>query len=266
MLVDWLASRMTLVWIAYFSIAELLSLLPSQVSSCVLISEEAKTENYSGNYACASMHEAIFRVIRYIWHHAGHDHIIAFGTCLIALFTYVLYRSTNNLWKVSKEQIDLARDEFLFTHRPRLKVRRVFIPPPIELMLGQELNASIEIVNIGGNEATIFWSRYRIYFGKDDYSIVGHYVPPHVLPGGRVVFEPGSRYIFELVDRVPQNVAESGTLIRPKFGEDDWKMYIIGEVRYQDRLGTIRHLGFCRKMQGDHRFRAVNDPDYEYED
>jgi hypothetical protein len=73
---------MTLVW----SAMELLSLGPSQVSSCVLMSQEANTESYSGNYACASMHEAIFRFVKYIWSDAGHDNIIAFGTIMIALF------------------------------------------------------------------------------------------------------------------------------------------------------------------------------------
>jgi hypothetical protein len=104
MLMGWLESPMTLVWLVYFSIAELLSLMPSPVSSCVLASEEVSAENYSGDYACASMHEAIFRGIRYIWHHASHDNIIAFGTILIAVFTCVLYRSTDKLWIAADRQ------------------------------------------------------------------------------------------------------------------------------------------------------------------
>src|SRR5229473_2522287 len=107
----WLESPMTLVWLVYFSLAELLSLLPSQPSSCILISEEASAENYSGDYACASMHEAIFRFIRYILDHADHDNIIAFGTMMIAVFTYVLYRSTEKLWIANENQLAHARSE-----------------------------------------------------------------------------------------------------------------------------------------------------------
>ena len=66
MLADRLSNPMTLVWFIYFLLAELLSLLPSQASSCILISEEANSENYSGDYACASVHEAIFRLGRFI--------------------------------------------------------------------------------------------------------------------------------------------------------------------------------------------------------
>lgn len=105
MLVDRLSSLTTLVWLIYFSFAELLSLLPSQASSCILISEEANTENYSGDYTCASMHEAIFRFVRYIWDHASHDNVIAFGTILIAVFTYVLYCSTSKLWDAGERQL-----------------------------------------------------------------------------------------------------------------------------------------------------------------
>jgi hypothetical protein len=109
MLMDRLSSQMTLVWMIYFLFAELLSLMPSQLSSCILVSEEASAENYSGNYACASMHEAVFRLLRYIWDNASHDNVIAFGTVLIALFTFVLYRSTTKLWLAGERQIEVAR-------------------------------------------------------------------------------------------------------------------------------------------------------------
>jgi hypothetical protein len=100
-----LSSPMTLVWLIYFSFAELLSLLPSQARGCILISKEAEAGNYSGDYACASMHEAIIRFAGYIWDSASHDNIIAFGTLLIALFTYVLYRSTDKLWTAGENQL-----------------------------------------------------------------------------------------------------------------------------------------------------------------
>jgi hypothetical protein len=105
MLVDRLSHPMTLVWLVYFSFAELSSLLPSQAASCILKSEEASAEDYSGDYACASMHEAIFRFARYVWDNASHDNVIAFGTIMVAVFTYVLYRSTNKLWGAGERQL-----------------------------------------------------------------------------------------------------------------------------------------------------------------
>src|SRR4051812_13323145 len=111
MLMHRLSSPMMLVWLIYFSVLELLSFGPSKASACVLISEEANAENYSGDYACAPMHEAIFRFGRHIWHHASHDNIIAFGTILIAIFTYVLFRSTEKLWKATKDTAQSQADD-----------------------------------------------------------------------------------------------------------------------------------------------------------
>ena len=96
--------------------------------------------------------------------------------------------------------------------------------------------------------------------------MVWHYVPPHELAPGPVTLQAGQPLFFELVDRVSENIAPSGTLINPVFGERPWNMYVIGEIRYQDRTGIIRHLGFCREMHKDIRFRAVNDDEFEYED
>ena len=163
-------------------------------------------------------------------------------------------------------QLRLGRAEFIFTHRPRLKVRHITVVgvhqrfPEAGLMHGQELNANLEIVNIGSSEGAIVWSRYRVYFGKEDYTLIDYYHhPSQSLPGGLVNFKPGERFVFELVDRIP-NVAEEGTLIRPNYGKDDWKMYVIGEVRYRDRIGTIRHLGFVDKWMEIDAFTLSKTP------
>jgi len=105
MLVDRLSSPMTLAWLIYFSFAELLSLLPSKASSCLVLKEEANVENFSGEYACASMHEGVIRLVRSLWDNASHDNVIALGTVLIAIFTYVLYRSTDKLWEAGERQL-----------------------------------------------------------------------------------------------------------------------------------------------------------------
>jgi len=70
-----------------------------------LISQEQASNDQTGYQSCATMHEAIFRLGYFIWDHAGHDNIVAFGTVMIALFTYVLYRSTHKLWDSHERQL-----------------------------------------------------------------------------------------------------------------------------------------------------------------
>jgi hypothetical protein len=98
----WLETILALV---YFAILEALSWETSQFPPCILVSNEAGGENQSGNQACATMHEAIFRFADFIWDNASHDNILAFGTICIAVFTYVLYRATNKLWDAGERQL-----------------------------------------------------------------------------------------------------------------------------------------------------------------
>jgi hypothetical protein len=48
---------------------------------------------------------------------------------------------------------------------------------------------------------------------------------------------------------------------------DDWRLYVMGWVRYTDNREVIRYTGFCRQWRHpERRFRAIDDPDYEYAD
>jgi hypothetical protein len=172
---------MTVVWLIYFLFAELLSLLPSQASPCILISEEASAGNYSGDYPCASMHEAIFRFSRFLWENAGHDNVIAFGTITVSFFTYALWRSTNRLWDAAREQSRILENSFAQLEGPIIQASNITLdltegiaheddPPPT--------------VNI--------WLKNR---GRGPGFIVrmcGHFV---LLPGGRIPAEPDYREI-----------------------------------------------------------------------
>jgi hypothetical protein len=177
----WLESPMTFIWLVYFSIAELLSFMPSQAAACILISEEASAENYSGNYACASMHEAIFRFVRFIWENASHDNVVAFGTITVSVFTYTLWRSTNKLWDAAKEQARITENGFAQLEGPVIEASNLtldWIQGPIRV------DDKPPIVNI--------WLKNR---GRGPGFIVracGHFV---LLPGGRIPTEPPYREI-----------------------------------------------------------------------
>jgi hypothetical protein len=101
---------MSLVWSAYFSILELLSLgQTSEVSPCIVVSQEQGAKDQSGYQACAAVHEAVSSLLGLIYRHASHDNVIAFGTAVIALFTFTLWRSTNNLWKAADRDFKAAQ-------------------------------------------------------------------------------------------------------------------------------------------------------------
>jgi hypothetical protein len=55
--------------------------------------------------------------------------LVAF-TGILAVSTIVLWWSTRGLLRVTSESVKLARDEFLSTHRPKIRIQAVFLRAP----------------------------------------------------------------------------------------------------------------------------------------
>jgi len=125
------------------------------------------------------------------WLESHNGAITALSTVVIAGFTSALFFVSRRQARLIDDQIRLARDEFHASHPPKLRARRAILAgtpgifPSSGFGPGQQLNASIHIVNSGGSVATIFWSRYRIYFGKSPYHMVPYRPhPPQSLSDG----------------------------------------------------------------------------------
>lgn len=224
---------MTLVWGAYFSVAELLSLLPSQSSACILISEEAQAENYSGDYACASMHEAIFRFARFIWGEAGHDNIVAFGTIMIAAFTYVLYRSTDRLWDAGERQLAHIRESSERQLRAYVGIEYCEV---ITRDGGSTFTVEVRIKNTGATPARDL----HHHIAADIFTSFGERI--EFAPPGRnmgvIPLAPGMSYVLETPIAIggPTGVPGIDTLRRAIF---TW-----GRVNYWDVFGNEQHMMF----------------------
>jgi hypothetical protein len=248
---------MTLVWLIYLSFAELSSLLPSQATSCILISEEANAENYSGDYACASMHEAIFRSARYVWIHADHDNIIAFGTVMIAIFTYVLYRSTEKLWEAGEKQFTLARQEFNATHRPKLIVRGAYLASKGER--GTQARVDYDVVNIGESPATVINLRAFAYIQLTGTGFNPFWSAPPVEP-------PRERFTVTSGEHVV--VCTECPSVDWQY--DDFKysagqVFVLGVITYIGPDKVKRITGFCRRYSRDTgAWHAEKESDYKY--
>src|SRR5208283_5284405 len=72
---------------------------------------------------------------------------------------------------IQTKQHAVGRLQYLATHRPRLRIRHVTVcsGPPIknpEFFDGTQVKGGLVVVNIGGSDATIVNTRYRIFFSK----------------------------------------------------------------------------------------------------
>jgi hypothetical protein len=174
------------------------------------------------------------------------------------------------------KQHAVGRLQFLAAHRPRLRVRHVSIDdgshvglPTFFFSHGAEIKGGLVVVNVGGSPAKIIETRYRIFFSKNGLPIAAPYdtdfrfnllLPEQVLAVGESCATPIS-------DKIAMEPPPPGIDVDLRaFERDGWKIYVMGQIRYQDDGGSDRFMWFCRERESDGRFRAVDDPDYEYED
>jgi len=241
----------------------------------------------------------ILRSLSFLDEHNGL--VAAFAGVAVAVFTGVLWWSTEKLWASSMETSQLAERQFLLTarqadlaekqhglarlqhiatHRPRLKIRSVVINSENSdvpmIQSGCYIIGSLVVTNSGATEARILDSGYRFF-----WSNAGLPMQPPL---------DGEETKALLVPQDPLAPYESRWIeikSHTPFGEEadrlGWgvitevTVYLMGFIRYADIEGAERFMGFCRAYQPPRlpfhtstipqgRFVAVNNGDYEYED
>lgn len=176
---------------------------------------------------------------------------------LLAIFTFCLWKSTDKMWKSTKETADaakrssdLAREEFIATHRPKLRVHSVFWGNDDT---GSHIQCSVD--NIGGSAAIIKEVSMEL-------KILGDMRPiPIPLAYGKL----------KLVEKTIQSGCSDTERYLP-----DWEIkippladrnsiYFFGYINYWDTVGNIRRVAFCRRyMVETERFVTVQDDNCEY--
>jgi hypothetical protein len=176
------------------------------------------------------------------------------------------------------KQHAIGRLQHLALHRPRLRIRHVSVVDSATIIghpgfffdHGQKITGGLVIVNVGGTKTKIIESFYKIYFSRTVLPInspLDKDEPKELLIAPNKVFDVGESLSVGIQDTIIMNPpTEEGTTILRRFKNENWKIYVMGQIRYQDEGDRDRFMGFCRVGDGETRFTAVDDPDYEYED
>jgi hypothetical protein len=193
----------------------------------------------------------------------------ALATAAIAAFTATLWWSTRGMLKTTNKTIDLTRDEFNATHRPRIRIKHLWLAD--DIWGGQQVRVNLGIVNTGTVVATIHQIGVRFVVARAD-----QFIPfdPNI-PGVPV----GAQLVSGVWMTIPDISDSDGTtLTNPQnadIQEGRSKLYCIGYVSYLDAAGRMRITGFCRVLSVPQNtlalatnchFFKTDDPDYEYED
>ena len=176
--------------------------------------------------------------------------------------------------KAATESVNLARDEFVASHRPRLRVRNVVIDPMEhipgwgigEIPIGAGLvKGSFLVANHGDTRAYVIECYSRVYVGAEVLPLARPHEEaiPHLRP--REGIESGyARKYWVDQDKGVVLRNDVATEIAQDRGS---KLYIMGWIVYEDSTGVRRRTAFCRKYDATRcRFYPVDDADYEHEE
>jgi hypothetical protein len=202
------------------------------------------------------------------------EEVIARYTETLAWFTGVLSFATILIGAMNGFQLWLARAEYISTHRPIIRVRRVALSAfgamfgADNFSHGDDVEIEFIVSNVGSGDAIITGGLYRIYCfntpePKND-SLFGEYA--HKIPGAIDTLASGEAKRLFVNSKVVLTEPPPGQRIMRQFSVEHWRMHVLGQIDYRDSLGRKRQTGFLRELQPGGAFRRIEDRDYEYED
>lgn len=226
----------------------------------------------------------------------NYEEILAWSTVALALFTALLFFVTAKLWratlalgkeakvtsdrqaremqesltvaqsnaKTMEASVELARREFLATHRPKIILRDATSVQD----MGELIIVKYTLVNVGDTEAKILAGALdlRVYTGMD--------FEPDNLPTvdedesdiKTITLKCGEQVNLLYTSPTLKWMTDNYTC--DEFADPAAGMHFYGQIVYQDALGTRRHVGFRRKFSHNQkRFLPVKSgTHYEYQD
>lgn len=204
---------------------------------------------------------------------------------ILALFSALLWRSTQATGIFAEKQIALARIQteiaekqhslqqslYRMALRPKLTIRNISFVEGKENLITTNRNIwliQFKIVNIGGSRAAIIKSNATFIEIDEPFPAI----PPYSADVSTVkchVREPGQAGPFETLVIEDNSLTEliDSWHSRNVTNGDNSTFYFIGYIDYTDEINNIRRLSFCRQFNTrTKRFVEVDDTEYEYND
>ena len=195
--------------------------------------------------------------------------ITAFATFVIACFTATLWFVTYKQSRLTQQSIDISRAEFIVTHRPRLRIRRIWPVGKTTFLNNTGTNIRIIVANIREAEARVTQLTTNMVFERDKTRRGFFQADTTTSQYGDkpIVVMRGKQAIIDATATLDINPIIYDHNARGR----QYEAIAIGVVEYEDALGGKYLTGFSRLYDPDsNRFQVVpkDDPeaDREYED
>jgi hypothetical protein len=253
------------VAIAALIIIDRLSLL---IAPCEVYGQQynAGTSYY---YECAPREGIIIAGVEWLAN-LGPEVWTALATFAIAAFTGTLWWSTRGMLRVTNRSIDLARDEFRATHRPKIRLKHLQLVS--DIWTNERIIVNPTFVNRGTANARLNTAGLRFVIVRADRAIPFDPAISANIPQVAGV-ELGTAINLALEAITDGTVLTNAQNTELQNGTS--KLYCVGFISYFDAADQMRITGFCRVLTvpanalartDNCRFLVFNDPDYEYED
>jgi hypothetical protein len=209
------------------------------------------------------------------------DIFLALFNGLLVIVTAVLIAVGIGQGRELRNAVNASRAEFLATHRPRIRLKAIWLASADgqkydpDLKVDQPFVVRLDIVNFGNTSAFITRINLSTILVRVDGQLPQR--PPYNEDGARGLQFPTP---FELIRGATftQPVSDGHVLTTGELGailHGGTILYFVGTVDYRDSGGGPMQTAFCRYLkfktpvpsaQDRGRFETDNNPHYEYQD
>lgn len=195
--------------------------------------------------------------------------ITALSTFFIAVFTIILAGASAFQYRAIMASVQLARNEFLSTHRPKIRVKHLWLTS--DIFQAEPITVNLVCVNTGATNAILGQIGIRCHVaGSERVLPADPNMAASLFPRG--ILEPGLNWTVPNLNTGRILAQHEQTDIQQKRAN----LYCVGWISYLDGDERVRITGFCRVLEvpqgnaifttANARFRICQHPDYEYQD
>ena len=161
-----------------------------------------------------------------------------------------------------RQQVRVARQEFIATHRPKLVIRQISNLGTFERDNMTWMNVECMIANVGDSDGDMIDSSYGIEFSEGK-----EFGPFPTAPFNKHKFQPGGQLLTRIVSVMDDAAAAGLAHLEESKGSSGRTLYFRGSLLYADSNGVARRTFFLRRYDyASKRFWPTMDPDYDEAD
>jgi hypothetical protein len=222
--------------------------------------EVCHPNDYTHAKECADYHFGPGIVAAVIaWADIHNGLVTAFATVGIGIFTLTLWNTSRQQGRIAQASIDLARQEFIASHRPKIIVSGFQMQSDPELRIGEKVEFIFVARNVGDSPARVIEVRSATFVLKEKAPIPSD-----------ITFPFKEKFAITLVSQEHELFPGNGG--SELEGNEPMEIFggskillCMGTIVYLDESGTRRETGFCRRYRSRNQaWDTISDSQYEY--